>query len=87
MKKLQKFCAASVLMLVFTLSAFAGDMSAPGVVQPPPPPPPTNQMATTGDMGCPGVAAIDDIQTSDVAAVDPVTEATISLLQDMLSAF
>ena len=86
MKRLQRFCAALVFALSLSLSALAGEISTPGVVQPPPPPP-TNAMATTGDMGCPGVAATDDIKTSDVAAVDPVTEATLSLLQDVLSAF
>jgi len=86
MKKLQRFCAAVVFASALSLSAFAGEMSTPGDVQPPPPPP-LNQMATTGEMDCPGVTATGDMQTPGVAAIDPVTMATLSLLQDMLSVF
>ncbi|PYS45915.1 MAG: hypothetical protein DMF68_20815 [Acidobacteria bacterium] len=85
MKKLQQFCAAVVLMMVFTFSVFAGDVSYPGDVQPPPPP--LNQTATTGEMNCPDATATGDMQTSGASAVDPVTEATLSLLQNMLSVF
>ena len=86
MKKLQQFCAAVVLTMVFTFSVFAGDMSYPGDVQPPPPPP-LNQTATTGEMNCTDATATGDMQTSGASAVDPVTEATLSLLQNMLSVF
>lgn len=87
MKKLQRFCAALVFALSLSLSAIAGEMSTPGAVQPPPPPPSSTVMTTTGEMDCPGVTTTGDIQTPDVTAVDPVTEATLSLLQDMLSLF
>ena len=86
MKKLQSFCAALVFALSLSLSAFAGEISMPGDVQPTPTPTPT-QMSMTCDTCCPDVTAGGNIQTSDVTAVDPVTEATLSLLQDMLSAF
>ena len=86
MKNLRQFCAAVILTLVLALSTLAGDMGFPGDVQPPPPPP-SNQMATTGDTDSSGITATSDTQTADVAAVDPVTEATLSLIQDMLSVF
>lgn len=86
MKKLQRFCVAVVFASALSLSAFAGEISTPGDVQPPPPPPSTN-IATTGEMGCPGITSTGDIQTPGVAAVDPLTEATLGLLQDMLSVF
>ena len=38
-------------MLVFTVSAFAGQMNCPGVVDPPPDTTPT----TTGQVDCPGL--------------------------------
>lgn len=44
MRNLQRMCAAAVLTCVITLTASAGDMSAPGVN---PPPPPTNSQQAT----------------------------------------
>lgn len=85
MKNLRRFCAAVALALVFTFSAFAGEMSTPGDV--PPPPPPQNQVATTGDIGCPGVSAMGEMSTPGAVAVDPVTEAALGLLQSLLSVF
>lgn len=86
MKKLQQFCAAVVLTIAFTFSALAGDMSTPGVVQPPPPPP-SNQTTTTNEMSCPDATSTGVIQTSDASTSDPVTDATLSLLQGVLSVF
>jgi hypothetical protein len=72
MKKLQQFCAAVVLTLALTLSAFAGDISCPGVIDQPPP----QQSSATGEMGAPGAVALD-----------PVTGTALSLLQSILSLF
>jgi hypothetical protein len=47
MNRLQKFCAATCLTLIFALSTFAGEIGCPYV--PPPPPPPDQQMAAAGD--------------------------------------
>ncbi|MDT5122463.1 MAG: hypothetical protein QOC96_1945 [Acidobacteriota bacterium] len=82
MKNLRQFCAAVVLTLVFTFSAFAGDMQTPGVVDPPPPPP--SMMA---DTSTPSATIATGTATQDVVAVDPVTEAALSLLQSVLSIF
>lgn len=84
MKKLQQFCAVVVLALVFTVSVSAGEMSGPGLTNPPLPPP---QFSATGDSGMPGASATGEISTSDVVALDPVTEAALSLLQSILSIF
>ena len=84
MKNLQRFCAAAVLSLTLGLSAFAGDISCPGVVDPPPE---QHQVATTGDISCPGITATGDMSTPVIAAVDPVTEAALGLLQSVLSIF
>lgn len=83
MKTLQRFCATAVLTLALTLSAFAGDMSAPGVVNPPPPPP----ASTTGEIGFPGATVMGEMSAPGVTALDPVTEAALSLLQSILSIF
>jgi hypothetical protein len=55
MKKLQRFCATALLILVLALSVFAGEMGAPGDD-------PGPQSATAiGEMGAPGVAVLDPV--------------------------
>lgn len=86
MKTLRQVCAAVILTLVLTLYTLAGDMGFPGDMQPSPPPS-LDQMTMTGDTDSSGVTATSDTQTAVVAAVDPITEATLSLIQDTLSVF
>jgi hypothetical protein len=43
--------------------------------------------AFAGDIGMPGATATGDIQAPGVVALDPVTEAALSLLQSLLSLF
>ncbi len=83
MKHLRRLCAVVVLAMALSLSAFAGDILMPGAVQPKPKSS-TMVMASfttetsnseTGDILMPG------------AALDPVTEATLSLLESLLSLF
>lgn len=81
MKKLQQFCAAVALTLALTFTAFAGDMSTPGDVPPPPPP------SMTADTSGSNTTSTSATATSNVVAVDPVTEAALSLLQSVLSLF
>jgi len=81
MKNLRQFCAAVILTLALALSASAGDMSFPGDVPPPPPP---SMMA---DTSTPSATIATETATQDVVAVDPVTEAALSLLQSVLSIF
>lgn len=84
MKKLQQFCAITVLTLALAMSAFAGEIGMPGVINPPPPPP---QSSATGDIQFPSITSNGDISVPDVVSLDPVTEAALSLLQSILSLF
>ena len=72
MKKLQQFCAVTALTLTLTLSAFAGEMSSPGIISSS-----LKQSSAVGDIGMPGATAV----------LDPVTEAALSLLGSLLSLF
>ena len=83
MKRFQRSCAAVVLTLTLTLSAFAGDMPCPGVTNQPS----TQQSSVAGDIGAPGATATGEIPGPGMAALDPVTEAALSLLQSLLSLF
>jgi hypothetical protein len=85
MRKLQQFCAALALTLALAMSAFAGDISCPGATATPPPPPP--QLSVTGHISFPDISTTREISTLDVAALDPLTEATFSMLQSILSIF
>jgi hypothetical protein len=80
MKSLQRLCAAFVLTLALTLSAFAGDMTT-GIIDTPPPP--GQQLATTGDMQ----AGLTGDMSTGITATDPVTTVALSLLQSLLSLF
>jgi hypothetical protein len=83
MKNLRQFCIVVVLTFALTLSAFAGDMSCPGITDPPPP----QQSSATGDISCPGATATGEISTPGMVALDPVTEAALSLLNSILSLY
>ena len=76
MKKIQKFCACFVLILVLAVSAFAGDIPFPGVTV-------ISDTSTTDAT----IDATSSSSTSDVAAVDPVTETTLALFQSVTSLF
>jgi hypothetical protein len=81
MKNLQRFCATVVLTLVLAFSAFAGDILIPGATNPPS----RQQSSITGDISIPGATATGDI--SFPGAVDPVTEAVLSLAQGLMLLF
>lgn len=83
MKKLQRFCAAVVLMLTLAFSALAGDILLPGATAPQP----QQQSSVTGEISFPGATATGDISFPGVTALDPVTEAALSLFQGLLSLF
>jgi hypothetical protein len=61
MKNLRHFCAVTILLLALAVSAFAGQVDCPGVVDPPPDTTPT----VTGQVGCSGLteAAVSLIQS------------------------
>jgi hypothetical protein len=73
MKNFRQFCSAVVLTLLFTFSAFAGDIQGPGITAQPPP---TPQTASTGEMDGPHLVTLD-----------PLTEITLKMLESMLSIF
>ena len=83
MKYLRRLCAVVVLAVALGFSAFAGDILTPGATQPLPKSSTTITASVTtetcdsepGDILTPG------------AALDPVTEATLSLLESLLSLF
>ena len=77
MKTLKHLGMASMLTLVFTLPAFAGEIDVPG---PAPAPPPHSASPTTpDDPATPGIT-----QTPGLASVE---EVALNLLQSMLSVF
>jgi hypothetical protein len=84
MKNLRQFCAAIVITLALTFSAFAGDINAPGISTQPPPPP---QPSATGKIGRSGVVCTSDMTCSGAVALDPLTEITLTMLESMLSYF
>ena len=61
MKNLRQLCGVVVLTLALTVSAFAGQIDCPGVVDPPPPPDAT----ATGQVDCPALteAAVSLLQS------------------------
>lgn len=83
MTTLRKFVATIVLTLAIAFSAFAGDMSAPGVTSPPPPPP----AMTTSDIDIPDATSTGETSVPGEVTLDPVTEAALGLLQSILSLF
>ncbi|HEY6804562.1 MAG TPA: hypothetical protein VI306_13390 [Pyrinomonadaceae bacterium] len=54
MRKLRNLVCATLLTVVFTASAFAGDMQTPGKTDPPPPPPDGLHFSLPGETGTPG---------------------------------
>ena len=83
MKNFRKICAVAVLTLMIAFPTFAGEILAPGVVEPQP----TPQCSATGDIGMPGASVTGEILGPGMAALDPVTEAALDLLQSLLSLF
>ncbi|HEX8844946.1 MAG TPA: hypothetical protein VF791_09900 [Pyrinomonadaceae bacterium] len=75
---LRKTLAALVLTLTIALSAFAGEMPCPGVIDPP-------QNATVIEQEITGIT--DAMSCPGATTLDPVTEFTLSLLQSVLSIF
>ncbi|MBA3768565.1 MAG: hypothetical protein H0W99_16620 [Acidobacteria bacterium] len=71
MKQLKQFCAAVLLTLMFALSAFAGDIWAPGVTSQ------SSQPSASGEMSTPGATT----------SIDPLMALALSLLQNALSLF
>lgn len=79
MKQLRIPLAATVLALVFSIPALAGDMQC-GVTSEP------ASQSTTSAMQA-GVTATDETTNSETITVDPVTETTLQLMVSVLSLF
>jgi hypothetical protein len=84
MENFRQFCAAVVLILALVLSAFAGDIGTAGATAKPLP---VQGFSTTGDILLQGTTAKDEMLTQGAYALDPATEAALSLLQSMMSLF
>lgn len=80
MKTLRRLCVASMLTFTLSLSIFAGQMSTT-VVQPPPP---ANAEAA-GDMSTTATASDNAPENGEASVLDSVSEAALSLLQNVLS--
>lgn len=76
MNKVQKLCAATVLLFVLTSSAVAGHIGTDAV---PPPPPPAS--ATTTEPGHIGTDATTDSTETTIETATLVTEVALRLLQ------
>lgn len=82
MKSLRKLFAVSVLTLVLTCSALAGEMDT-GIVQPPPQP----SAATAGEMDT-GLTATNETTFGDTSTgVNSAGEVALNLLRSVLSLF
>ena len=81
MKHLRQLCAIALLIFVFALPAFAGDIDCGDV--PPPPVPPALAM---GDVST-GITTTNGTSSTEDAFVDPVTEFTLNILQSALLFF
>jgi hypothetical protein len=82
MKHLRQFCAVTILTIVVTLSASAGNINC-GVVAPPPP---EQTTSAAGEMTT-GASATSETLSAETAFVDPVTGLALGILQGLLSLF
>jgi len=83
MKNLRRLCAVLALMLALSLSASAGDILLPGSTQT------TQSETTTTTTSAPTETC--NLEPGDIllpdSALDPLTEAALSLLQSLFSIF
>lgn len=85
MKTLLRLCAVFVLILILTLSTFAGDMET-GITAPPPPP--DSQAMASGDSSTMLVGQMDTTPTGEMSTGVTASDSTLlNLLQSVLSIF
>jgi hypothetical protein len=82
MKTFQRFCGATFLALALALFAFAGEIPTPGAKASP-----QQQPSATMEIGFSDASATGEMSAPGVEALDPATEAVLSLLQSLLSLF
>ena len=80
MNSLRQLCAASILVIVLAVSAFAGEMSTPTFTSPPPPPP----SPMTSFIDTPGTISTEASNT-ETPAIDSVRELALYLFDSMMS--
>jgi len=80
MKTLRQLSASALLIFALALPAFAGDMHSPVVA--PPPPPKTSEETAQPDATMGGA-----ILSGETGELDPLTEATLLMLQGVLALF
>ena len=59
MSKIKSNLAATLLTLVLTVPALAGNIGSPGCTEPPPPPPSSTTSGNIGSPGSPAHALVD----------------------------
>jgi hypothetical protein len=82
MKTLRQLLVASVVTLVLTVPAFAGQMDT----MIPAPPPPAQPATAQGEISM-TVIGQEDANNSEATATDSATEIALNLLQSVLSLF
>ena len=81
MKTLRRLCAVVVLTVALSFSASAGEILTPGITQ--------TKTTTTTTSTAAGTYNLEpgEILTPGSSALDPLTEAALSLLQSLFSIF
>jgi hypothetical protein len=82
MRKARQLCVASLLTLILTFPALAGEIQLPGVASPPP-----QQPSVTGEMACPGASVAGQMDTGLASDADSVAEIALNFLVNALSVF
>lgn len=82
MKQLRFSLAVTILALVLSVPAFAGDMQAGITGQPPSQP----AASATGEILC-GAELTGETTNSEATTVDPAMEVVLNLIRSMLSLF
>lgn len=77
MKKLHELCAATMLLILLSVSALAGEIST-GVISPPPPPPASATVTAPGEIGT-GATTVP--AESQIESETLLSQLTLSLLR------
>ena len=82
MTNLRRLCAVVVLTVALSFSAFAGEILTPGIAQTP-----QSNTTTTITSATTETCNLEPGEILTSGAMDPVTEAALSLLQNLFSIF
>jgi hypothetical protein len=80
MRTIRHLCAATLLVVALTFTAYAGEIQTPSIT-------PTPQQVTTGNIELPCESAAAQTDTSLESQVDTVGEMALTLLASMMSIF